>query len=80
MLYASDKEGTLIKVPIWTGPFLRKIDLSEVSFDNVVFNSLHADFCIAEVMDAEDTSRFIAFIAEDDGDYVYYMNSTELGL
>lgn len=31
------KNGTIIKVPIWTGHFLRKIDLSEVSFDNVCF-------------------------------------------
>lgn len=26
-----------IKYPVWTGPFLRKIDLSELSFDDVVW-------------------------------------------
>ena len=27
-----------IKYPVWTGPFLRKIDLSELSFDDVVWS------------------------------------------
>lgn len=27
------------KIPIWTGTFLSKIDLSGISFDNVNFNS-----------------------------------------
>ena len=30
-----DKEiDTQIKIPIWTGEFLRKLDLSELSFEN----------------------------------------------
>lgn len=32
------KNGILAKYPIWTGSFLQKIDLSEISFDNVVWN------------------------------------------
>lgn len=27
-----------IKYPVWTGPFLRKIDLSELSFDDVIWS------------------------------------------
>lgn len=30
-----DKQGKDIKIPIWTGWFLKKIDLSEISFENV---------------------------------------------
>lgn len=32
--YKTDN-GKIVKVPVWTGQFLSKIDLSEVSFDNV---------------------------------------------
>lgn len=30
--------GKVVKVPVWTGEFLSKIDLSEVSFDDVVWD------------------------------------------
>lgn len=33
LLFATYKDG--IKFIVWSGPFLRKIDLSEVNFDNV---------------------------------------------
>lgn len=32
-----DQEGKMFKIPIWTGEFLKKIDLSELSFENVWF-------------------------------------------
>ena len=31
-------DGTLFKIPVWTGDFLSKIDLSELSFDGVRFD------------------------------------------
>lgn len=31
-------ERQVVKFPVWTGSFLRKIDLSTVSFDNVLWN------------------------------------------
>lgn len=58
-----NKEGMLIKVPVWTGNFLRKIDLSEISFENVVFAIKFGEeaftYCLEDIMDAEDVSRFI---------------------
>lgn len=32
------------KLPIWTGPFLQKIDLSELDFDDVAWSMLVADY------------------------------------
>lgn len=41
-------DGLVLKYPIWTGSFLRKIDLSEISFDDVCWsfkiNKLIPDF------------------------------------
>ena len=56
-----NKAGTVIKVPIWTGSFLRKIDLSEVSFDNVCFinDGYSLEREINVIMDAEPASRFV---------------------
>lgn len=56
-----NKKGILIKVPIWTGEFLRKIDLSEISFENVLFQTGFDDYgdSIDDVMDAENVSRFV---------------------
>mgnify|MGYP003308743673 CR=1 FL=1 len=56
-----NKDGKVIKVPVWTGEFLRKIDLSEISFENVLFQISFDEFedSMEEVMDAEDVSRFI---------------------
>lgn len=31
----NEELGIVLKIPVWTGPFLSKIDLSEVSFDDV---------------------------------------------
>ena len=39
-----NKDGRVIKVPVWTGHFLRKIDLSEISFENVFFQTGFDDF------------------------------------
>ena len=32
------KKAILVKIPVWTGPFLRKIDLSEVDFSNCLWD------------------------------------------
>lgn len=32
------RKGIKAKIPVWTGSFLRKIDLSEIDFDNVVWS------------------------------------------
>lgn len=58
-----NKKGEVIKVPIWTGQFLRKLDLSELSFKNVYFgigNEIydHTDESIEKIMDAEPVERF----------------------
>lgn len=34
-LVCNKENGETVKLPVWSGEFLRKIDLSEVSFDNV---------------------------------------------
>jgi len=53
-----NKEGKVIKVPVWTGEFLRKIDLSEISFENAFFQDGYSLDSIDEEMDAEDISKF----------------------
>lgn len=35
-----DDKGSILKLPVWTGTFLRKIDLSEVSFEDVSWSLL----------------------------------------
>lgn len=35
-----NSENKKVKLPVWSGPFLRKIDLSEISFDNVSWSLL----------------------------------------
>lgn len=40
--YIEDEtEDVTLKLPVWSGPFLRKIDLSEVSFDNVCWSLIN---------------------------------------
>lgn len=34
-----DENGLQVKFPVWTGEFLRKIDLSEISFENCILKS-----------------------------------------
>ena len=48
------KDGSPIKFPVWTGPFLSKIDLSELSFENVLFYNKDVE----EIMNEEELSRF----------------------
>lgn len=56
------------KVPVWTGDFLSKIDLSELSFKNVVLERLATFEDIAEI--SEDTRKsFIEFEYEDSRGY-----------
>ena len=43
-LKIKDKKGVTVKFPIWTGEFLRKIDLSEISFENVYMGFINSDF------------------------------------
>jgi len=40
----NEEKGIVAKIPIWYGEFLRKIDLSHISFKNAVFGSLRAPF------------------------------------
>lgn len=42
--YVLEDSKTLLKLPVWTGTFLRRIDLTNVSFDNVFWGSY--DNCI----------------------------------
>lgn len=37
-IVCNKETGEVAKLPIWSGPFLKKIDLSEVSFDNVAWS------------------------------------------
>ncbi len=46
-----DKEqGTVVKMPVWSGEFLRKIDLSEVDFTNVTWDILSCEEEDAEIL------------------------------
>ncbi len=38
--YANEGEDVVAKFAVWSGPFLAKIDLSEISFEDVVWNVL----------------------------------------
>lgn len=63
-----NKDGDVIKVPVWTGAFLRRIDLREISFKNVLFqNSKYINNIdrIEKIMDREPLSRFIEKIEYD---------------
>lgn len=58
-----NQQGEVIKVPVWTGPFLRKLDLSKLSFKNVffgigdeIFNFTGKNMKV--MMDAETDKRF----------------------
>lgn len=58
-----NQQGEFIKVPVWTGPFLRKLDLSKLSFKNVFFGIGDEIFNFTgknmkAMMDAESDKRF----------------------
>ena len=41
--YYNEEMRQQLKIPIWTGEFLRKIDLSELSFENAIINGFVQD-------------------------------------
>lgn len=61
-LKIKDKEGVIVKFPVWTGDFLRKIDLSKLSFENVFFT--HSIFSDTSLFNSSDLSKFVFY----DGD------------
>lgn len=54
-LKVNDKEGVTVKFPVWTGEFLRKIDLSKLSFENVHWGVAIYDY---NRFDLDKLSRF----------------------
>ncbi len=63
-------EEIIVKLPVWSGAFLRKIDLSEVSFDNVLWNPfmglyLKGPGAIKKI------NEFIKCCIDNDVDYSY---------
>ncbi len=44
-----ESKGLTAKLPVWSGEFLRKIDLSEVSFENVSWSLCHVSFPISYI-------------------------------
>ena len=52
-IITNKKTREIIKIPVWSGDFLQKIDLSEVDFTNVSWSILGLDD-IGEVLDSED--------------------------
>lgn len=64
-----NKKCEVIKVPIWTGTFLRKLDLSELSFKNVFFGIgkeiyEYTNKSIAQIMDDEPVERFRKYYSD----------------
>ena len=49
-----EKKGIVVKFPVWTGPFLSKLDLSNVNFEDVTWsinNDSHYSYEIEELID-----------------------------
>lgn len=55
--YYFEKSKITLKIPVWTGLFLEKIDLSNVSFDDVFFGS-YQDYLTREELTIEEKGRF----------------------
>jgi len=44
------EDGKIIKIPVWTGEFLQKLDLSEISFENVLWDvSKYGDYLSKDI-------------------------------
>lgn len=48
------KTQQIVKLPVWSGDFLRKIDLSGISFENVSWNLLYVDDFLSSDYDLDD--------------------------
>ncbi len=55
----NEEKDIMVKLPVWSGKFLRKIDLSEVSFDNVSWTMLDNITSIAISKDFEIDEEFV---------------------
>lgn len=57
----TDKNGYPVKIPVWADKYLRKIDLSEISFDNVFFNIRGEEeiLSIKEILSKDDFTKFL---------------------
>lgn len=59
------EDGRIIKIPVWTGEFLQKLDLSEISFENVLWdvsqyeNYLSKDITVASSVNLVNTNANI---------------------
>ena len=56
IVYDKEHNG-VIKMPIWFGPFLRKIDLSEVSFEDVSWNIHTRGSSFAYIIESKHNNR-----------------------
>ena len=60
-IVCNKETGEKVKLPIWSGEFLSKIDLSDVSFKNVAWSLLieeERDTCFDEIFDEETWHKF----------------------
>ena len=58
----SEEKGLMFKVPVWSGSFLRKLDLSQVSFEDVSFGN---DTCIYDKYLDVDKMRKVEAIMDE---------------
>ena len=53
------EDGRIIKIPVWTGDFLQKLDLSEISFENVLWNvDQYSDYLSQDIP----TVSYVSFV------------------
>ena len=65
-------EEIIVKLPVWSGAFLRKIDLSEVSFDNVLWDwSPLVNLRFEDQGAIKKYDRFVWYFSDNDVDYSY---------
>lgn len=74
--------GATVKLPIWSGDFLRKIDLSEISFENVSWSLLCDEFYDAGYDEELDEENWYKFNGDkengyflEEGEYVMYVDT-----
>jgi len=74
-IVCNKKTGETVRLPIWSGEFLRKLDLSGISFDNVAWSLITEpgrDTGYDEVFDRETWERFNTLGAYDREQRVNY--------
>lgn len=62
----NEKENIVIKLPVWSGEFLEKIDLSEVDFTNVSWGGLYYLEKNNDILDEEDILEYYNALKEND--------------